>query len=231
VQAALPRARVERLDRDRASRRGVVARTLAAFEAGEIDVLVGTQMIAKGHDFPRVTLVGVVDADVGLGIPDFRSAERTFQLLTQVAGRAGRGETKGEVILQSHMPDHYALELACTQDYEAFHEREMEFRRTMAYPPTAALVNLIVRAGDGAKGAAQAEALGQDLRVAARGRYRVLGPGHAPLARLRGEHRFQIVLKGHRPSMRDAVQGALVARYGPQRWPGIAVDVDPLTVM
>ena len=110
VQAALPEARVERLDRDRARRRGVVAQTLAAFEAGEIDVLVGTQMIAKGHDFPRVTLVGVVDADVGLGMPDFRSAERTFQLLTQVAGRAGRGDTAGEVILQSHLPDHYALE-------------------------------------------------------------------------------------------------------------------------
>jgi primosomal protein N' (replication factor Y) (superfamily II helicase) len=231
VQAALPAARVERLDRDRASRRGVLARTLASFEAGEIDVLVGTQMIAKGHDFPRVTLVGVVDADVGLGIPDFRSAERTFQLLTQVAGRAGRGEVRGEVILQSHMPDHYALGFACSHDYDAFYEREMEFRRTMAYPPAAALVNVIVRAGDAAKGAAQAEALGRDLRSAARGRYRVLGPAHAPLARLRGEHRFQIVLKGHRPSMRDAVRDALNARYGPQRWPGIAVDIDPLTVM
>ena len=231
VLAALPGARVERLDRDRASRRGVLAQILAAFESGEIDVLVGTQMIAKGHDFPRVTLVGVVDADVGLGIPDFRSAERTFQLLTQVAGRAGRGETAGEVILQSHMPDHYALGHACAQDYESFFEREMEFRRTMGYPPVAALVNVIVRAAEAPKGAAEADALARALRASAGGRYRVLGPAHAPLARLRSEHRFQVVLKGHRPAMRDAVKAALVARYGSQRWPGIAVDVDPLSVM
>ncbi|HUL77382.1 MAG TPA: primosomal protein N' [Vicinamibacteria bacterium] len=231
VHTALPRARVERLDRDRARRRGVVAQTLAAFERGEIDVLVGTQMIAKGHDFPKVTLVGVVDADVGLGIPDFRSAERTFQLLTQVAGRAGRGEAAGEVILQSHMPDHYALGHACAQDYDSFFEREMEFRRTMGYPPVAALVNVIVRSREAAKGAQEADALSRLLRASAAGRYRVLGPAHAPLARLRNEHRFQLLLKGHRPAMRDAVKAALVARYGPQRWPGVAVDVDPLTVM
>jgi primosomal protein N' (replication factor Y) len=231
VQEALPGARVDRLDRDRASRRGVLAQTLAAFEKGEIDVLVGTQMIAKGHDFPRVTLVGVVDADVGLGIPDFRSAERTFQLLTQVAGRAGRGDTAGEVILQSHMPDHYALGHACAQDYDSFFEREMEFRRTMGYPPVAALVNVIVRATEAPKGAEEAEALARALRASARGRYRVLGPAHAPLARLRNEHRFQVVLKGQRPAMREAVKSALVARYGAQRWPGVAVDVDPLSVM
>ena len=231
IHAALPSARIDRLDRDRARRRGVLAQVLAAFEKGEIDVLVGTQMIAKGHDFPNVTLVGVVDADVGLGIPDFRSAERTFQLLTQVAGRAGRGEAAGEVILQTHMPDHYALTHACEQDYDAFFEREMEFRRTMGYPPVAALVNVIVRATDAAKGAAEADALGRALRASAGGRYRVLGPAHAPLARLRNEHRFQVLLKGHRPAMRDAVKAALVARYGPQRWPGLAVDVDPLTVM
>ena len=138
-----------------------LARTLAAFEAGETDVLVGTQMIAKGHDFPRVTLVGVVDADVGLGLPDFRSAERTFQLLTQVAGRAGRGDVAGEVILQSHLPDHYAIVAACAQDYAAFYEREMEFRRTMGYPPVAALVNLIVRSREPAAGAREAAALGE----------------------------------------------------------------------
>jgi primosomal protein N' (replication factor Y) len=231
VQATLPGARVDRLDRDRARRRGVLAETLAAFEKGEIDVLVGTQMIAKGHDFPRVTLVGVVDADVGLGMPDFRSAERTFQLLTQVAGRAGRGEAAGAVVLQSHMPDHYALGHACEQDYDSFFAREMEFRRTMGYPPVAALVNVIVRAEDAAKGATEADAIARALRAAAGGRYRVLGPAHAPLARLRNEHRFQVLLKGHRPAMRDAVKAALVARYGPQRWPGVAVDVDPLTVM
>jgi primosomal protein N' (replication factor Y) len=231
VAAALPAARVERLDRDRASRRGVLAQTLAAFEAGAIDILVGTQMIAKGHDFPRVTLVGVVDADVGLGIPDFRSAERTFQLLTQVAGRAGRGEAAGEVILQTHMPDHYALVYACAQDYESFLERELEFRRTMGYPPTAALVNLILRSADEEKGRAAMARIGAALRARAGGRYRVLGPARAPLARLRQEHRFQILLKGSRPAMRDAVRAALGAAYGETRWSGVAVDVDPLSVL
>jgi primosomal protein N' (replication factor Y) len=231
VQAALPAARVARLDRDQAGRRGVVAKTLAAFEAREIDVLIGTQMIAKGHDFPRVTLVGVIDADVGLGLPDFRAAERTFQLLTQVAGRAGRGDVAGEVILQSHLPDHYALVFACAQDYPSFFEREMEFRRTMGYPPVTALLNLVIRAADPGKGAAEAAALARALRESAPGGYRLLGPAHAPLARLRGEHRFQILLKGSRPAMREAVREALRARYGPTRWPGIAVDVDPVSVM
>jgi primosomal protein N' (replication factor Y) len=231
VRAALPTARVERLDRDLAVRRGAVARVLAAFEAGETDILVGTQMIAKGHDFPRVTLVGVVDADVGLGLPDFRAAERTFQLLTQVAGRAGRADLPGEVILQSHRPDHYALELACAQDYDAFYEREMEFRRTMAYPPAATLVNLVLRSRDSTEGATAADAVAAHLRARAAGQFRVLGPAFAPLARLRQEHRFQILLKGRRKAMRDAVRAALVERYGAVRWPGITVDVDPMTIM
>jgi primosomal protein N' (replication factor Y) len=231
VKAALPEARVERLDRDLAARRGAVARVLAAFEAGQTDILVGTQMIAKGHDFPRVTLVGVVDADVGLGLPDFRAAERTFQLLTQVAGRAGRADLPGEVILQSHLPDHYALQLACAQDYDTFFEREMEFRRTMAYPPAAALVNLVLRSRDSREGAEAADGVAAGLRARAGGRFRVLGPAFAPLARLRQEHRFQILLKGRRKAMRDAVREVLVERYGSVRWPGIAVDVDPVTIM
>jgi len=231
VKAALPKARVARLDRDLAKRRGALAKTLLAFEAGETDVLVGTQMIAKGHDFPRVTLVGVVDADVGLGLPDFRAAERTFQLLTQVAGRAGRAELAGEVVLQSHWPDHYALGLACAQDYAAFYEREMEFRRTMAYPPVSALLNLVLRSTDAARGGKDAEALARRLRDKAPGRYRVLGPAFAPLARLRGEHRFQILLKGQRAAMREAVRAALVAHFGESRWPGVSVDVDPVSVM
>jgi primosomal protein N' (replication factor Y) len=231
IRAALPSARIERVDRDLARRRGAVAQALAAFEKGEIDVLVGTQMIAKGHDFPRVTLVGVIDADVGLGMPDFRAAERTFQLLTQVAGRAGRGDLAGEVILQSHWPDHYALTFACAQDYAAFFEREMEFRRTMAYPPAGALLNLVVRARDAAAGARESHALGQGLRDRASGRYRVLGPARAPLARLRGEYRYQVLLKGQRAAMREAVRRTLDERYGQARWPGIAVDVDPVSVM
>ena len=232
VRAAFPDARVDRLDRDRAARRGELQKALDAFAAGETDILVGTQMIAKGHDFPRVTLVGVIDADVGLGLPDFRSAERTFQLLTQVSGRAGRADLPGEVILQSHLPDHYALRFACTQDYPSFFEQESTFRRTMSYPPTASLLNLIVRGKDAAVAAQESDVLARTLReTAGAGRYRVLGPARAPLARLREEHRFQILLKGKRAAMRTAVKNALAGRYGDVRWPGIVVDVDPLSVM
>ncbi|HET7291865.1 MAG TPA: primosomal protein N' [Vicinamibacteria bacterium] len=231
VKNALPEARLGRLDRDVARRRGALARTLADFEAGRIDVLVGTQMIAKGHDFPNVTLVGVIDADVGLGLPDFRSAERTFQLLTQVAGRAGRGARQGQVVLQSHLPDHYALRLACAQDHAAFFEREMEFRRTMGYPPESALVNVVVRGRDAGRAAREADAIAKGLRALAPGRFRVLGPASAPLARLRQEHRFQLLLKGGRGAMREAVRRVLVERYGAVRWPGVAVDVDPVSVM
>ena len=231
VQAALPTARVERLDRDLAVRRGAVQKVLASFEAGDTDILVGTQMIAKGHDFPRVTLVGVIDADVGLGLPDFRAAERTFQLLTQVAGRAGRADLPGEVILQSHLPDHYALRFACAQDYPSFFEREMEFRRTMGYPPVAALVNVVFRSRDPDQAAQAAETLAERVRADAPGRFRVLGPAFAPLAKLRQEHRFQVLLKGDRASMREAVRRALVTQFGAVRWPGVTVDVDPLTVL
>jgi primosomal protein N' (replication factor Y) len=231
VAGVLPEARVERLDRDTSARRGHVGRVLAGFERGEIDVLVGTQMIAKGHDFPRVTLVGVVDADVGLGLPDFRAAERTFQLLTQVAGRAGRADLPGEVVLQSYRPDHYALRLACAQDYGGFLERELEFRRTMGYPPAGALVNLVFRAAERERAAREAWAVARALRERSPGLFRVLGPASAPLARLRGEFRMQVLLKGPRRSMREAVRDVLDRRYGPVRWPGVVVDVDPATVM
>jgi len=231
VHAAYPDARIARVDRDLARRRGALGRTLAAFETGALDILVGTQMIAKGHDFPRVTLVGVIDADVGLGLPDFRSAERTFQLLTQVAGRAGRGELKGEVILQSHRPDHYALGHACAQDYLAFFEREMEFRRTMGYPPASALLNVLLRSTDAEAVLRDARAIASRLRERSLGRYRVLGPAFAPLARLRGEHRCQVLLKGPRAAMRQAVRDVLSERRGGVSWRGIAVDVDPVSLM
>ena len=143
--SGFPTARVERVDRDSVRRKGALTSLLSRFAAGELDVLVGTQMIAKGHDFPRVTLVGVISADVGLGLADFRAAERTFQLLTQVAGRAGRGERAGEAIVQTLYPEHYSIQLACRQDYPAFFEQELAYRRGMRYPPIVALVNAVVR--------------------------------------------------------------------------------------
>jgi primosomal protein N' (replication factor Y) len=144
VKRLVPAARVGRLDRDAVRRKGALAALLSRFRDGDIDVLVGTQMIAKGHDFPRVTLVGVVSADVGLGLADFRASERTFQLITQVAGRAGRGDRPGEAIVQTIYPDHYSIQLACHHDYRAFFEREMKFRQAMRYPPQVSLVNTVV---------------------------------------------------------------------------------------
>ena len=229
IAALLPEARVGRVDRDTVRRRGSLTQTLNRFGRGELDVLVGTQMIAKGHDFPRVTLVGVISADVGLGLADFRAGERTFQLLTQVAGRAGRGEIKGEAIVQTLFPNHYSIQYACRQDYAGFFRQELKFRQSMQYPPAVALVNAIV------KGRTQQAALrdAADVVQALRGAnapYRVLGPAPAPLSRLKGEHRAQFFLKGtHRASMRQALVAALAARPDVRR--RTIVDVDPMSVL
>src|SRR5439155_19645731 len=174
--------------------KGTLAALLTRFRDGEIDVLVGTQMIAKGHDFPRVTLVGVVSADVGLGMADFRASERTFQLITQVAGRAGRGDQPGEAIVQTLYPDHYSIQLACRQDYPAFFEREMKFRHAMRYPPELSLINTVVRARTFTGAMDDAAAVVQQLRRLDYNDVRILGPAPAPLGSLRGEYRAQFLL-------------------------------------
>jgi primosomal protein N' (replication factor Y) len=232
VRKIWPGARVGRLDRDAIRRRGALDSLLSSFGRGEIDVLVGTQMIAKGHDFPRVTLVGVVSADVGLGIADFRASERTFQLLTQVAGRAGRGEQPGEAIVQTLYPDHYSIQLACRQDFTAFFDKEMHFRRAMRYPPTVSLVNTIVRARTFAGAMDDAADIVERVRRLTKDRedVRVLGPAPPPLGKLRGEYRVQLLLKGaNRTRVREALQTALSARPDLQR--RVVVDVDPLSVL
>jgi len=217
------------LDRDAIRKRGALASLLSRFRDGDIDILVGTQMIAKGHDFPRVTLVGVVSADVGLGLADFRASERTFQLLTQVAGRAGRGEQLGEAIVQTLYPDHYSIQLACRQDFPAFYERELQFRRAMRYPPMMSLVNAVVRSRTFAGAMDDAADIVQRLRTADHG-LRILGPAPAPLGRLRGEYRAQLLIKGmNRKTIREALQSALAARPELQR--RIVVDVDPMSVL
>ena len=229
VQKLCPGARVARLDRDAIRKRGSLASVLSRFRDGAIDVLVGTQMIAKGHDFPRVTLVGVVSADVGLGLADFRASERTFQLLTQVAGRAGRGERSGEAIVQTLYPDHYSIQLACRQDFRAFYEREMLFRRAMRYPPMISLVNAVVRSRTFAGAMDDAADIVSRLRSADRG-LRILGPAPAPLGKLRGEYRAQLLIKGiNRKRIREALQSTLAARPDLQR--RVVVDVDPLSVL
>jgi primosomal protein N' (replication factor Y) len=230
IRERFPAARVERVDRDSVRRKGVLAGVLGRFSQGEVDVLVGTQMIAKGHDFPRVTLVGVVSADIGLGLADFRAAERTFQLLTQVSGRAGRGERTGEAIIQTLFPEHYTIKVACRQDYVAFFEREVTYRRAMRYPPAVALINVIVRGRTFPAAMDTAVALVRRLEPAAsRTPFGLLGPAPAPLARLRGEHRVQFFLKGTRRSaMRQALRQVLAGGSEAGR---VTVDVDPVNVL
>jgi primosomal protein N' (replication factor Y) len=224
-------ARVARLDRDAVRRKGSLGQILSRFRHGEIDVLVGTQMIAKGHDFPRVTLVGVISADVGLGLADFRASERTFQLLTQVAGRAGRGERAGQAIVQTLNPTHYSIQLACRQDYPAFYERELQFRRSMHYPPCVSLVNVVVRSRTFSGAMDDASDIVQRLGPPdSQQQFRVLGPAPAPLGRLRGEYRAQLLIKGtSRKRMREALQAVLADR--PDLARRTVVDVDPLSVL
>jgi primosomal protein N' (replication factor Y) len=229
IAGSYPGIRVSRVDRDTVRKRGAIVALLSRFAAGEIDVLVGTQMIAKGHDFPRVTLVGVVSADVGLGLADFRAAERTFQLLTQVAGRAGRGEIQGEAIVQTLYPKHYSIRHACRQDYNAFYQDEITFRRGMKYPPAVALINAVVRARTREAAMNDAGEIVNALRLGGEP-YRVLGPAPAPLSRLRGEYRAQLFIKGtNRPAMRQALQLVLSSR--PEIRRRTIVDVDPMSVL
>jgi primosomal protein N' (replication factor Y) len=228
IRKAFPAARIARVDRDTVRRKGSLVETLARVAAREIDILIGTQMIAKGHDFPHCTLVGVISADVGLGLADFRSAERTFQLLTQVAGRAGRGERPGEAIIQSLLPHHYSIKLACAQDYRAFYEKEVEFRRVMRYPPQVSMVNVVVRG----KTFQEAMDAARELADAARGGkgFVILGPAPAPLTKLRGEHRAQFFLKGtSRKAMREALQLAASRKTALAK--RISIDVDPLSML
>jgi primosomal protein N' (replication factor Y) len=229
LKSRFPGARVVRVDRDTVRRRGAIAGVLQAVSRGDVDIVVGTQMIAKGHDFPAVTLVGVVSADVGLGLADFRAAERTFQLLTQVAGRAGRGDVPGQAIVQTLYPGHYAVRSAAAQDYTRFYEREMEFRTSLKYPPAIALINVIVKARTSE--AAMADA--HDLVIRTR-RYHphghVIGPAPAALSRLKNEYRAQFFIKGkQRPAMREALLRALEER--PEIKRRAIVDVDPLNVL
>jgi primosomal protein N' (replication factor Y) (superfamily II helicase) len=233
LAALFPTARIGRVDRDTVRRRGSLTATLNRFGRGEIDILVGTQMIAKGHDFPGVTLVGVISADVGLGVADFRAAERTFQLLTQVSGRAGRGERLGEAIIQTLFPRHYSIQLACAQDYAAFYAKEIEYRERMRYPPLLAMINIIVRGRTfdlAMQGAADLASRTSAHSNPALGRFVILGPAPAPLTKLRGEHRAQFFLKGtSRAAMRHAVKAAL--KDLPEVARKASVDVDPLSVL
>jgi len=228
----LPSARIARLDRDSTATKGAFEHILHSFRDGAIDILVGTQMIAKGHDIPNVTLVGIVLADIGLSMPDFRAAERSFQLLTQAAGRAGRGATPGRVIIQTLNPDHYAVRLASEQNYEGFYKKEMEYRKWLRYPPFAALANVLVRAEKQEEALRMSTQLGHVLMPSPES-VRVMGPAEAPVLRLKNEFRYQLLIKAaKRPVLREALKD--LRRFAEkEKWPATAliIDVDPISLM
>ena len=234
VKALFPGARVARMDSDNTRGRDAHDRLLGRVDRGEIDILLGTQMIAKGHDFPAVTLVGAVDADVGLNLPDFRSAEKTFQLITQAAGRAGRGAAVGEVIIQTMNPGHYSLRHSMTHDYEGFYREEIAYRSELGYPPVRRIIKIEVKSSQ-EKIAAEAAMTARDsIRCLLKGKETaLLGPAPSPIAKVRGKHRFQmLLLSPQRETLRMLAleaRKAVEEKYG--RKVQVIVDVDPVNLM
>lgn len=233
LHAAFPQARIGRLDRDTVRTRHDFERVLNQFHAGEINLLVGTQMIAKGHDVHGVTMVGVVGADYALGFPDFRAAERTFQLLTQVAGRAGRGETPGKVVLQTFHPDHYAVLFAQRHDYLGFYEKEVRFRRWMHYPPFSALANILVRSDKLDQALTWTGQIGRWFESTRNEGLRVLGPSVAPIMRLKRDYRYHFIVKADSRQKLNVALRRMLAFADEQKIPRthVIVDVDALSLL
>ncbi|GFO58994.1 primosomal protein N' [Geomonas silvestris] len=234
VQELFPLARVARMDRDSTKGKGGHARVLKALEAGDLDILIGTQMIAKGHDFPGVTLVGVISADASLNLPDFRSSERTFQLVTQVMGRAGRGDRPGRVLVQTLAPEHYALSHAVAHDYQGFYEQEIAFREEVGYPPFAHLAALTFSGIDQrqTEGSAQEAArLLRKIKAECRLRVEILGPVTAPLGKVRGRYRWQILIKGRERSELHRVLFHLRGSFSHPSTIRLVIDVDPVEML
>ena len=233
LQELFPTARIGRMDRDTVRGRSDMERLLSRLQAGEINLLVGTQMIAKGHDIHGVTLVGVVGADFALGLPDFRAAERVFQLLTQVSGRAGRGELPGKVLVQTYHPDHYAIQFSALHDYPGFVAKELNYRRWMHYPPYAVLANVLIQSEKLEEATAWSAALGGWFQQTRLDKIRVLGPAAAPIVRLKRIYRYHFVLKAERRQALGQTLRAMLAFTDAQ---GIArrnlvVDVDAVHLM
>jgi primosomal protein N' (replication factor Y) len=233
LHAAFPAARIGRLDRDTVRGRHDFERVLNQLNAGEIDLLVGTQMVAKGHDIHGVTLVGVVGADFALGFPDFRAAERTFQLLTQVAGRAGRGTTPGKVILQTYYPDHYAIQFAQQHDFNGFAEKELQYRKWMHYPPYSAIANLLIRSDKLDHALRYSGEIGKWFHNTTTEGVRVMGPAAAPIVRLKRDYRYHFVLKAQSREKLNATLRAMLRYAAEQNIPrtNVIVDVDALSMM
>jgi primosomal protein N' (replication factor Y) len=232
LKEQLPHLRVARLDRDVLNRRELYLQVLQAFRAGEIDVLLGTQMVARGLDFPRVMLVGVLNADTALHLPDFRAAERTFQLLMQVAGRAGRREQQGRTLVQTFNPDHHAVQFACMHDYEGFYRHELEARWEPLYPPFCRLVNLLARDVNPERAWRILQRLAEVLQpMQGEVLLQVLGPAPAPLERLEGVYRYHLLLKFAPESQpADYLRDAL-ATLEPRDRAQLQVDIDPVSLI
>jgi primosomal protein N' (replication factor Y) len=233
LQELFPNARIGRMDRDTVRGRSDMERLLTRLHSGEINLLVGTQMIAKGHDIHGVTLVGVVGADAALGLPDFRAAERVFQLLTQVSGRAGRGDLRGRVLVQTYHPEHYAIQFAVTHDYPGFVAKEMQYRQWMHYPPSSVLANVLIQAPNLEQASAWANTLGRWFQKAQFDKVRVLGPAAAPIARLKRIYRFHFILKAERRDTLGRTLKAMLAHAEQQSIPrgNLIVDVDAVHLM
>jgi primosomal protein N' (replication factor Y) len=235
VRRFFPQARIGRMDSDTTARKGASEKILKALEGRDIDILVGTQMIAKGHDYPNVTLVGVISADTSLNIPDFRSAERTFQLLTQVSGRGGRGASPGRVIVQTFNPRHYAITRAREHDYMGFNEDELALRSALAYPPFARIVNIHLSSLKRDKGMEGLEKLKRIIRdpltiSKLKGKVEIIGPAESPIAKIKGRYRWHLLLKGKdtravHDLAKDILSKASVTGLD------VKVDVDPLNFM
>jgi primosomal protein N' (replication factor Y) (superfamily II helicase) len=233
MHAAFPKARIGRMDRDTVRGHEDFERILSSLHAGEIDLLVGTQMIAKGHDIHGVTLVGVVGADTALSLPDFRAAERTFQLLTQVAGRAGRGSSPGKVVLQTYFPDHYAVLFAARHDYHGFADKELRFRSWMHYPPFNALANVLVRSDKMEDALKYSGLIGKWFETVRHEGIRVLGPAAAPIVRLKRDYRYHFLLKAASRERLNALLRTMLAHAQQQKIPrtNIIIDVDAISLM
>ncbi|MBM7555506.1 primosomal protein N' [Halanaerobacter jeridensis] len=233
-----PEANIKRMDVDTTRKKGAYRRILSDFKEHKIDILVGTQMVAKGHDFPNVTLVGVVTADTALNFPDFRSSERTFQLLTQVAGRTGRGDKGGEVVVQSYTPEHYSIQLAKEHDYKSFYEQEIASREATSYPPFSKLINFLVSAEDEDKVIKNAHKLGELVRgkieILENNEIQVLGPVQAPLSKLQGKFRWQLIIKGQELDLLREISDYAVTELRDMSISEnvkVSVDVDPLRML
>jgi len=227
LRRCYPQAGIQRLDFDTTRRKGEFDRILDSFGKREIDILLGTQMVAKGHDFPGVTLVGVLDADLALKLPDYRATERTYQLLAQVAGRAGRGQIPGEVVVQTYFPDHYSVQTACFASYPTFYRQEIGNRESSGYPPYGELIRIRVAGEKEQQVEKRIKELAEALATLLPGeRVRLLGPAPAPVLRIQDLYRWQLMLKGELEGLKSEIRDC-VQRFKKSTSVVISIEVDP----